>query len=233
MTTAEPSTAVLWDIDGTLLRAAGSGLRAFTVALDAVAGLPYPTTPIDMGGRTDPEIAQLLLAALGVDDPDVHALVLAAMEAAWEQLEHEFRPLVTVKPGVVAALEDLAQRRAVQTLVTGNLRSIAQRKVTAVGLERHLRFELGGYGSDHHVRAELVRLARTRLEDGGHVVDAERTWVIGDTPRDLLCARANGVRCILVATGTCTYDELVDLGADAVFEDLADTAALLKVMSLD
>jgi len=233
LTSAEPAIAVLWDIDGTLLRAAGSGLRTFTAALDAVAGLPYPTTPIDMGGRTDPEIAQLILAALGVDDPDVHTRVLAAMEAAWEQLEHELRPLVVVKPGVEAALEHLAQRRVVQTLVTGNLRSIALRKVAAAGLERHLRFDLGGYGSDHHVRAELVRLSRARLEGGGHVVAAERTWVIGDTPRDLQCARDNGIRCILVATGTCSYDELVALDADAVFENLSDTAALLKVMSLD
>jgi len=226
-------TAILWDIDGTLLRAVGSGLRTFTRALDVVIGVPYPTTPIDMGGRTDPEITQLILAALGIDDSEVHANVLAAMEAAWEELEHEFRPLVAVKPGVVDALEQCNARNAVQTLVTGNLQSIARRKVAAAGLDDHLRFEFGGYGSDHHVRAELVRLSRARLRDGGHAVAADRTWVIGDTPRDLHCARDNGVRCILVATGTCTYDELVDLGADAVFEDLSDTAALLKVMSLD
>ena len=232
-TAGTPGTAVLWDIDGTLLRAVGSGLRTFTRALDVVTGLPYPTTPIDMGGRTDPEIAQLILAALGIDDTDVHTNVLAAMEAAWEELEHEFRPLVVVKPGIVEALEQLEARRAVQTLVTGNLRSIARRKVAAAGLESHLRFELGGYGSDHHLRAELVRLCRERLHGEGHVVAAERTWVIGDTPRDLRCARDNGVRCILVATGTHTIDELTGIGADAVFEDLADTAALLKVMSLD
>ena len=233
MTPTEQTTAVLWDIDGTLLRAAGTGLRTFTKALDTVVGLPYPPTPIDMGGRTDPEIARLVLAAHGIDDTDVHARILAAMEAAWEELEHEFRPLTVVKPGIVAALEHLDRRRAVQTLVTGNLRSIAERKVAAAGLEQHLRFDFGGYGSDHHVRAELVRLSRSRLEGGGHVVAAERTWVIGDTPRDFQCARDNGVRCILVATGTSPYDDLAGLGADAVFEDLSDTASLLKVMSLD
>jgi len=226
-------TAVLWDIDGTLLRAVGSGLRTFTRALDVVVGLPYPTTPIDMGGRTDPEIAQLILAALGIDDAEIHTNVLAAMEVAWEELEHEFRSLVVVKPGVVDALEHLDARNAVQTLVTGNLQSIARRKLAAAGLERHLRVELGGFGSDHHLRAELVRLSRERLSGAGHPVAAERTWVIGDTPRDLQCARDTGVRCILVATGTCTYDDLVGIGADAVFEDLSDTAALLKVMRLD
>ena len=233
MSSTESAAAVLWDIDGTMLRAVGSGLRTFTKALDAVVGLPYPATPIDMGGRTDPEIAQLILGALGIDDRDILAKVLAAMETAWEELEHEFRPLTIVKPGVIEALDQLDERRAVQTIVTGNLRSIAHRKVAAAGLESHLRFEFGGYGSDHHVRAELVRLSRQRLRAGGHVVAAERTWIVGDTPRDLHCARHNGVRCILVATGTHTYDELVGIGADAVFEDLADTAALLKVMSLD
>lgn len=226
-------TAVLWDIDGTLLRAVGSGVRTFARALEVVTGLAYPTTPIDMGGRTDPDIAAMLLAAHGIDDDNVLTDILAAMEAAWEEFEDEFRPVTAPKPGIVAALDQLSERRAVQTIVTGNLQSIARRKIAAAGLERHLRFELGGFGSDHRVRAELVRLSRSRLADNGHTIAAERTWVIGDTPRDLQCARDNDVRCVLVATGTHTYDDLADLGADAVFEDLADTESLLKVMGLD
>ena len=225
------ATAVLWDIDGTLLRAAGTGVRTFTIALHAVTGREYPTTPIDMGGRTDPDIAALILAALDIDNDDAHERLLSEVELAYAQLEHEFRPLTTAKPGVADALDLLAEAGTVQTLVTGNLQSVARRKVAAAGLDRHLRFELGGYGSDHRVRAELVRLSRARLADSGHPAPAERTWVIGDTPRDLQCAREAGVRCVLVATGTHPVDDLRALSADAVFSDLSDPAPLVTLIT--
>ncbi|MCU1366129.1 MAG: family hydrolase [Ilumatobacteraceae bacterium] len=227
------TSAVLWDIDGTLLRAAGTGVRTFSIALEIVTGLAFPDTAIDMGGRTDPDIASLVLAALGIDDDAVLTRVLAEVEAAYALLEHEFRPLTVAKPGVADALDRLQQQGAVQTIVSGNLQSVARRKVAAVGLDTHIRFELGGYGSDHRVRSELVRTSMNRIAAGGHVVDLDRVWVVGDTPRDLQCARETGVRCALVATGTHTFEELAGLGADATFTDLADTEAFLDLVLAD
>lgn len=226
-------TAILWDIDGTLLRAAGTGVRTFTIALRAVTGRGFPTTPIDMGGRTDPDIAALILAALDIHDDDVHARLLTEVEAAYALHEDEFRAMTTAKPGTAEALDLFAGWGAVQTLVTGNLESVARRKVAAVGFDHHLRCELGGYGSDHRTRAELVRIARTRLAATGHAVPAEQTWVIGDTPRDLQCAREAGVRCVLVATGTHPLEDLQGLGADAVFADLSDPTPLVELVTGD
>ncbi|MCU1396554.1 MAG: family hydrolase [Ilumatobacteraceae bacterium] len=227
---ARPPTAILWDIDGTLLRAAGTGTRTFTIALQTVTGLDFPKTAIDMGGRTDPDIASLVLAALGIDDDDVLARLLVEVELAYERLEHEFRPLTVAKPGVATALQRFGDAGAVQTLVTGNLQSVARRKVAAVGLDHHIRIDLGGYGSDHRLRSELVRISQARLAADGHVVAPENVWVVGDTPRDLQCARDRGVRCALVATGTHAYDDLAALGADAVFADLSDPEPLLELV---
>jgi phosphoglycolate phosphatase-like HAD superfamily hydrolase len=227
---ADPTTAILWDIDGTLLRAAGTGTRTFAIALEIVTGLAFPTSPIDMGGRTDPDIAGLVLAALGIEDDDVLWRLLAEVEIAYEQLEHEFRAMTVAKPGVADALDRLAVAGALQTIVTGNLQSVARRKVAAAQLDTHIRFELGGYGSDHRLRSELVRLSRSRLADHGHAIAPSNTWVVGDTPRDLQCARDTGVRCVLVATGTHSLDELSTLGADAAFADLSDTEAFLELV---
>ena len=58
-------------------------------------------------------------------------------------------------------------------------------------------------------------------------------WVIGDTPRDLDCARAAGTRCLLVATGRFTARELEPLGADLVLEDLLDVSAVIKLLTGD
>lgn len=223
--------AVLWDLDGTLLRSAGTGVRSFTAALLAVVGAPFPTTAIDMGGRTDPDIATLVLAAAGFDDPDLVAPLLAEVATYYTTIGDELRSVTLAKPGAAAALDAFASMQVAQTIVTGNIEPVARHKVAAAGLDQHLRFELGGYGSDHSVRAELVHLSRRRLADSGATVGPQHTWVIGDTPRDLACARDAGVRCALVATGTYPFEALEHLGADGVFADLTELDRLLTLVS--
>ena len=75
----------------------------------------------------------------------------------------------------------------------------------------------------------LGRLAALRGVD----LAPEDAWVIGDTPRDLECARAGGARCLLVATGRYGFEELAALGPDAVVEDLADASGVVKVLTGD
>ena len=115
---------------------------------------------------------------------------------------------------MVDTIAELDRHGVVQGMVTGNLEPVARRKVRAAGLGAPLRFDVGGYGSDHIERAELVAIAMRRAADAGLGVDPERVWIIGDTRRDLACARANGVRCALVATGTTPFETLAALGAD-------------------
>jgi phosphoglycolate phosphatase-like HAD superfamily hydrolase len=54
--------------------------------------------------------------------------------------------------------------------------------------------------------------------------------VIGDTPNDLKCARAAGVRCLLVGTGRRGFVSVRDLGADAQLENLADTVSVFDAL---
>jgi len=157
--------------------------------------------------------------------------MLAEVAALYARHEDEFRAITEPKPGVATALHELNASGTVQTLVTGNIESVARRKVAAAGLDTHLQLGLGGYGSDHTVRAELVRISRRRLADSGVAAAPERTWVIGDTHRDFECARAAGVRCILVATGSQPYAELAALGADATFSDLTDVSRLMDIIT--
>jgi len=224
------TTTILWDLDGTLLRAAGTGRLSYTAALLAVTGAEFPTTPIEMGGRTDPDIASLVLVAAGFDDPALVPLLLDAVDAYYSASATDLRALTTATPGAAAALHAFAGASVTQTVVTGNLESVARHKVEAADLRHHLHLEHGGYGSDHGVRAELVRLAVRRLDAAGLRADPARTWVVGDTPRDLDGARQAGVRCALVATGTYELDALDTLGADAVFADLTDLDRLLDLV---
>ena len=109
-----------------------------------------------------------------------------------------------------------------QALVTGNMEAIARRKLASAGIGHHFAAGQGGFGSDAEDRSELPAVARARA--GGWARD--RTVVIGDTPRDIACARADGVRVIGIATGPFTVEALAD--ADAVVDA---ASALLPVLA--
>ena len=206
VTAAAPPLVVLWDIDGTLMRSSGVGVRAFVTAIEEVTGRRWTPERLDFGGRTDPDIAALLLAAVGVEDP---AAVPAVLDAAGARVRRPRRR--SPRDGEGHARRRGRPRRprspvapgTVQTVVTGNLEPVARQKLAAARLADRLRLDVGAYGSDDHAdRAALVELAVTRVTTAGTIVDRERVWVVGDTPRDLVAARAAGVRCLLVGTGS-------------------------------
>ena len=79
--------------------------------------------------------------------------------------------------------------------------------------------ELSGERSD---KGELV--AHVLRTEG---VAAEQATMIGDRRHDVAGARANGVRALGVLWGYGTLDELIDAGADGLFENVADLVELL------
>ena len=129
-------------------------------------------------------------------------------------------------PGIVELLDALADRSDVfrLSLVTGNLEPVARLKLERARIGHHFPAGQGGFGSDHPSRAQLPPIARSRMSDPPW--PRERTVVIGDTPRDIACARADGVRVIALATGPFPPEALAD--ADAVADD---ARSLLPVLS--
>jgi phosphoglycolate phosphatase-like HAD superfamily hydrolase len=226
---------VLWDIDGTLLRAGEIGALVFDRALERVFGLA-PATRVSMSGKTDPQIVREYLELMEIDESEDHLpAILGHLEAELAAAAETLAADGQVLPGVQTVLERLDQQPDVrQSLLTGNIAPNAVVKVAAFGLQRWLDLEVGAYGSDHADRTALVpvalsRVARLRGED----VKPDQVWVIGDTAKDLACARAGGARCLLVGTGRFTYAELSGLGADAVMEDLSDTDAVVDLLIAD
>ncbi|HEY6780538.1 MAG TPA: haloacid dehalogenase-like hydrolase [Thermoleophilaceae bacterium] len=215
---------VLWDIDGTLVHGGGHGRDAFDVALQKVVG--KPALPVDMGGRTDPQIA---LELLGGDDRHL-APMLDELAAALAERRELIRAEGHSHPGVPEALAALHGRDdVVQSLLTGNIQVNAALKVEAFGLERWLDFEVGAYGSDPHVeRADLVAIARERAT--AKYGEPTGAVLIGDTPLDVLAAHTAGARAVAVATGFSSIETLRESGAEAVLTDLSDTEAALAAI---
>jgi phosphoglycolate phosphatase-like HAD superfamily hydrolase len=128
---------------------------------------------------------------------------------------------------VPALLAWLGERAEVRLgLVTGNFEPIARLKLARAKIGRFFEAGQGGFGSDNEDRAALPAIARRRAGPVGSPYRRGSTIVIGDTPRDIACARADGVRCVAVATGPYGPDQLRE--ADAVAADgeqLRDTLA--------
>jgi len=137
-----------------------------------------------------------------------------------------------VLPGIEELLARLAADEDIdQTVLTGNIAPNALIKLSAFGLDRWLNLEMGAYGSDHADRNELVPIAIDKVRAArGHRYRPDQVWVVGDAPNDLACARAGGARCLLVATGRPTFDELEALGPDALRHDLSDVDDIVALL---
>ena len=222
---------LLFDIDGTL-SVGGPGKAAFGAALQSTYGTTGPLANHDFAGKTDPLLLRELLTAAGRSARDIEAglprfwqLYVAELEA---RIDAE---PVTVLPGVQDLIGALAARKDVFLgLVTGNVEHGARLKLLSAGLWQH--FPIGGFGSDHESRNELPQFALERA--AAHWKRPFRgrdAVVIGDTPRDVECGRAIGAATVAVATGRFSEAELHATDADRVLPDLADTRAVIDVLT--
>jgi phosphoglycolate phosphatase-like HAD superfamily hydrolase len=222
---------LLFDIDGTLLQNAAEAHRdAIHEALHTVHGVRDPPRRrgVEVAGRTDAEIVRVLLTAAGVSadriDERADDVRIAACSAYARLCPDDLSAHVT--PGMSELLERLDEHGGMLlALVTGNYEPIARMKLRRAGIGRFFPSGQGGFGSDHEQRAELPRIARRRAGDPDPW-PRERTVVIGDTPRDIACARADRVRVVAIATGPYSADEL--RGADAVARNVDELGSLLE-----
>ncbi len=224
---------VLWDVDGTLVDTRGIGAAVFDRALEQVVGMT-PGTRLFLSGKTDPQIAREYLELMaGEDVEQLLPIVMKALEIEVAAAAAEIVEAGTALPGVPELLDRLSREPGVhQTLLTGNTMANAAVKVTAFGLERWLDLEIGAYGSDHADRRELVPIALDKAWRLRNLrIEPSKTWVVGDTANDLACARAGGVRCLLVATGRSTVEQLAALEPDALLPDLSDIDAATRILT--
>jgi phosphoglycolate phosphatase-like HAD superfamily hydrolase len=229
---------LLFDIDGTLLIGAADAHRdAIYEALRVVHGVTEPDRRgMEVAGRTDADIARSLLVHAGVPAERIDARVddvrVAACAAYGRLCPDDLS--AHVADGMPELLERLAAHEdTLLALVTGNYEPIARLKLRRAGIGHFFATGQGGFGSDHEDRSMLPAIARRRAGDAAGEAQREgapwpqaRTAVIGDTPRDIACARADGVRVAAIATGPFGPSELT--GADAVARDTGELGAVLE-----
>lgn len=237
---------ILFDIDGTLTaggEGGGAGSTALNLAFQDLFGVANAFDRIQKAGKTDPIITREGFALNRVEFSEGRA------EEFKERYLHHLSVQVNlpkkryqVLPGVINLLDALRREDVdvVLGLLTGNWMSGARIKLASVTLDWYFEngdggpsgeFRLGAFGEDAPTRPELVPVAWRRFhERTGQAAGPERTYIIGDTPRDVECAHANGARAVAVGTGPFGVEELRAAGPDLLVRDLSRTSDLVKYL---
>jgi phosphoglycolate phosphatase len=223
---------ILFDIDGTLVSLDGAGSRSLNRAMEELLRVKDGFRQINFAGKTDLQIIREGLGKLGLADRDdlLHSLLdryLVHLEAAVSSGGGHLK--MGVKE-LLQALEDLADVHL--GLLTGNAETGARLKLKPFGLNRY--FPVGAFGSDSEDRNLLLPIAVQRLQACESIsVSHQQCVVIGDTPKDVECARIYGASSIAVATGPYSLSALKKTQADLVVPDLANTKQIVEWIQKD
>ena len=223
---------LLFDIDGTLTRS-HNGHVPFNRAILETFGVPGDILSVIPDGNTDPMIVTEIFSKANI--------VIQDIDEKWQQFSSNLRQcyaqaissgITTVRalPGAAELVRTVAASGIFgSSVVSGNLEPMARVKLEAAGLYSYLC--RGAYGSDSPKRADLPAIAKHRCETAfGVSIALSDCIVIGDTPRDLEAARCNHMKCILVATGRYSLEDLLNCQPELCLPDLTDTAAILDTL---
>ncbi|MCA9916617.1 MAG: HAD hydrolase-like protein [Anaerolineales bacterium] len=223
---------LLFDIDGTLIRSNGAGRLTLAYALERLYGSRGLLDSYNMSGKTDPRIITDLLTAMGVPPKEIKKQLPAIYELMAEHGQEVFwEKEMTACPGVPELLAALIGREDVLIgLLTGNSQITAPLKLSAAGIDP-LQFRVGAYGSDALDRNELPAIGMNRANQlTGGSFNGNNTVIIGDTPADILCARAGKATAVAVASGWHAVATLAEYHPDHLFENLADTEQVIQTL---
>jgi phosphoglycolate phosphatase-like HAD superfamily hydrolase len=222
-------TVLFWDIDGTLLTTAKGGMFAWDDGVKEITGKDFQLQQLRVPGLTDYQIAAKTCELLGLE---ASAPLVEQLVRRYESLLPTSLPrrVGHVLPNVREILEQLRGRSDVRSyLLTGNTRGGAKAKLTHYGLVDF--FPEGAFAEDTRARATIAERALLLARTAGHV-DERDMFVIGDTPHDIECANAIGVRTIAVATGGYSVDELRAHQPWQLFEALPPPDEFLRLVGV-
>ena len=188
--------------------------------MQALSGRPLNLEGVTAHGNTDTGILRDALELAGVHE-SVWRPHLPQMRLAMAQFvaKRETELCATALPFVAEVLQHLQRRGATLGIATGNLREIGQLKLKRAGLLDY--FKVGGWSDAYEHRTDVFRGAVALMREETRPNAA--ICVVGDTPADVLAARANHLPVIAVATGVYSQQQLAETHPDlclASFEEL-------------
>ena len=222
---------VLFDIDGTILSDRGASRGAFGEALHAVYAYDGDLSRYDFSGRTDPQIAHMVLRDAGLSKEDVDAQLPRLWEVYLAGLaRNATRERVHVFPGIRELLAQLSTHdEVVLSLLTGNIEPGARVKLGAPELNHYFAF--GAFGSDSADRTQLPPIAMQRASHHlGREFRGRDVVIIGDSIYDVRCGVPYDATTIAVASGKTPAETLRAENPRYFFESAEDLGAMMSAI---
>lgn len=223
-------TLLLFDIDGTLLRAEGATHRAINKTYQELFGVKETIDVRSLIGSTDYLIFKD--AARKLLKRELSGAEMKAVEKRYLELLPAELAAVNfhVKPGVGKLLPLLAANKDITLAVeTGNLKPAAYLKLKKGGIDKY--FKAGGFGNDSENRARIIRTAIERASVLSNTsFEPGCIFVIGDAPNDVNAGKEVGILTVAVGTGLLPREEVLAAKPDYWLDDLSDVKAFLKII---
>ncbi len=220
---------VLFDIDGTLITDGGAARSAYRAALARVYGYEGDLTRYDFSGRTDPQIASMVLRDFGLSGDDIYSHIDELWDSYLAGLaENATADRVRELPGIRELLDALAAHDDILLgLLTGNIERGARIKLAAPDLNRY--FSFGAFGSDSADREALPPIAVERASRlDGHRFAGRDVVIIGDSIYDVRCGVPHDATTIAIASGKTSAERLRAENPHHFFDSAEELGAILN-----
>lgn len=218
MSSAHP-WVILFDIDGTLLTVDRNFNRPLLRSIIDDLNIDYPGMENDpFSGRTDYDIITSFLVNHDFDE----ALYERFKKIYLQRLEEEITEHHVLRHNHIDEAIDYFDKPGFITgLLTGNFPDAAIVKLKTADI--HHEFSFGAFGEHHKDRNMLPHLAMTSIKEMLEIEpDPQKFVIIGDTPRDVICAKNAGMKCVSVTTGKFSEEQLREHGPDLIISGLSD-----------
>ncbi|MDD4005310.1 MAG: HAD hydrolase-like protein [Elusimicrobiaceae bacterium] len=227
---------VLFDVDGTLVKAGGCGRRALNRALRRLYGKRDICSDHILAGSTDRDnFTKSFISAVGAKpkasdlkliEKTYLALLPAEVNAAVRERRYE------KIAGVEKLLANLSRRKNVLVgLGTGNVEHGARLKLEPSGLWPHFKF--GGYGCDGLERVAVLKTGVRRAEKVlGMKVKPSQVFIVGDTEKDVVAGKQAGYHTGAVINGYGCAETVIRSAPELLAEDFSETEYWLMWLGL-
>ena len=202
-------TAVIWDMDGTLIDQTQPIIRCYA---EVVQSLGYPPPDADqirrsMGGPMASTMALL------VEDEQLEKACLLFRKKFPDVM---FDGLVILR-GALELVRFFGERGVPQVILTNKHGDTARLLSTHCGFDPWIHACVGNTDTEwSKPEPQLTEYALAQIGAG-----PEGAILIGDSPTDVATAKEADLVCYGVATGAHSIEELLDAGATEAFEDLS------------
>ncbi len=216
---ASPYTAIVFDLDGTVVDSHGPIARTVNRVLDRRGLPPVPTERVyAMIGLPLAEIFELVLP------PGLHQPVATCVDDYRALFDAEVLPAISPIPGATEAIQVVARGPWQLGVATGRRTDTAEEMLERCSLRQHFVSVLG---TDRVPRPKPYPdvLLAVLEEMGG--VPPEDVLVVGDSSHDVAMARAAGASVCAVTWGAQERETLLGSAPDWCLDAWGDLIGLL------